>query len=131
MSARQPKPSSPADAPAPCGHYSHAVACDGLIFVSGQLPVDPGTSQALAGRPIEVQTRQALENMDAALRAAGSRRDLVLKTTIFLTDVALWDRVNTAYGEFFGGHRPARSIVPTGPLHLGADIEIEAIAVLP
>jgi 2-iminobutanoate/2-iminopropanoate deaminase len=120
----------PIDAtPAPRGHYSHAVVHNGLVFVSGQLPINPDDGLALAGRDIEAQTRQALENLDTALRAAGSARHLVLKTTVYVTDIALWDRVNATYAGFFGEHRPARTIVPTGPLHYGVDIEIEAVAV--
>jgi 2-iminobutanoate/2-iminopropanoate deaminase len=76
------------------------------------------------------EARQALANLDAVLRAGGSRRDLVLKTTVFVRDIELWDAVNAVYAEFFGAHRPSRSIVPTGPLHFGLLVEIEAVAAL-
>lgn len=130
MTESKPACIQPPDGPVAGGHYSHAVVHGGLVFIAGQLPIEPGTGRRLTGESIEAQTRRALENMDAALRAAGSRRDLVLKTTVFVTDIALWDRVNAVYAEFFGGHRPARSIVPTMPLHFGFNIEIEAVAVV-
>ncbi|MEO6238017.1 MAG: RidA family protein, partial [Vicinamibacterales bacterium] len=99
--------------PLPRGHYSHALVHGGLVFVAGQLPIDQVEGRPLTGAPIEAQARLALENMDIVLRAAGSRRTLVLKTTVFVTDIGLWDRVNTVYAAFFGEHRPARAIVPT------------------
>jgi len=124
------RPVHPETARQPAGHYNHGMAHGGLLFVAGQLPIDPATGRRLISEPIGVQVRQALANLDAILCAAGSRRDLVLKTTVFVPDIALWDEVNAAYAEFFGSHRPARSIVPTGPLHFGLLVEIEAVAVL-
>lgn len=115
------------DAPKPGGHYSQAMVHGDLIFVSGQLPITP-TGERLTGS-IEIQALQALMNLRAILRAAGSDTDHVLKTTIFISDIELWGAVNTIYSEFFGAHRPARSIVPTKELHYGFLIEIEAIAV--
>ena len=120
----------PEGAGPPAGHYSHGIVHNGLLFVAGQLPIDPATARRLTAEPVDVQARQALANLDAVLLAAGSRRDLVLKTTVFVRDIELWDRVNTVYAEFFGTHRPARSIVPTGPLHFGLLVEIEAVAAL-
>jgi 2-iminobutanoate/2-iminopropanoate deaminase len=98
------------------------------LFVAGQLPIEPGTGRKLSDEPAGVQAQQALANLDAVLVAAGTTRDRVLKTTVFVSDIHLWDEVNAAYAEFFGAHRPARSIVPTGPLHFGLVVEIEAIA---
>ncbi len=118
---------STSDAPAPAGHYSQAVVHGGLVFVSGQLAVDAATGRKFAGS-IEQQTRIALENVAAILRAAGSDRDQVLKTTVYISDIELWGRVNEVYAEFFGGHRPARAVVPTRELHHGLLVEIEAIA---
>jgi len=115
------------DAPAPLGHYSHAIVHGGLVFVSGQLPLDPETG-ALAGESIEEQTAQTLRNLSAILAAAGSSRDKVIKTTVYIADIALWSRFDRAYEEFFGEHRPARAAVPTTALPKGALLEIEAVA---
>jgi len=117
------------DAPQPAGHYAQAVAHNGFLFVSGQLPIDPGTGKPVDGT-IEEQTNRALENILAILRAAGSDRHLVVKTTVYVSDIELWPRVNAAYALFFGEHRPARAVVPTRELHYGCLIEIEAVAAL-
>ena len=117
------------DAPAPAGHYEQARVHDGVVYVSGQLPVDP-VSGDQKDDSIEEQTRQTLENVEAVLRAAGSDLDHVLKTTVYVSDIALWDRVNDVYASFFGEHRPARAVVPTRELHHGFQVEIEAVAVL-
>jgi 2-iminobutanoate/2-iminopropanoate deaminase len=115
------------NAPLPAGHYAQAIVHNGLVYVSGQLPVDPETGEKRIGS-IEDQTSQALKNVAAILRAAGSDLDQVVKATVYISDVELWDRVNKVYGEFFGAHRPARAIVPTRDLHFGFQIEIEVIA---
>lgn len=116
-------------APAPAGHYSQAVVHQGLVYVSGQLAVDPETGEKKLG-PIEEQTEQVLANLEAILLAAGSSRDKVLKTTVYVSDIALWGRVNAVYAEFFGDHAPARAVVPTHDLHFGFLVELEAIAAL-
>jgi 2-iminobutanoate/2-iminopropanoate deaminase len=103
--------------------------CGGLVFVSGQLAVDPATREPRKGPP-QAQTRLALENLAAVLRAAGSDVDQVLKTTVYVSDITMWGQVNETYAEFFGAHRPARAIVPTGDLHRGLLVEIEAVAAL-
>ncbi len=118
---------STSSAPAPAGHYSQAVVHDGLVFVSGQLPIDPLTGEKRIDS-IEEQTRQALKNVAAILTAANSSLDNVLKVTVYISDIDLWGRVNEVYAEFFGEHRPARAVVPTRELHHGFQIEIEAIA---
>jgi 2-iminobutanoate/2-iminopropanoate deaminase len=115
------------DAPAPAGHYSQAVVHGDLVFVSGQLAVDAATGRKSVGT-IEEQTKIALENVAAILRAAGSDIDRVLKTTVYISDIELWGRVNEVYAEFFGDHRPARAVVPTRDLHFGFKVEIEAVA---
>jgi len=115
------------DAPRPGGHYAQAIVHDNLVYVSGQLPIDPQTGEKRVGS-IEEQTEQALKNLAAILRAAGSDVDRVLKTTLYVSDIALWDRVNAVYARFFGQHRPARAVVPTKELHFGFQIEIEAVA---
>ncbi len=116
-------------APQPGGHYTQAVAHNGLLFVSGQLPIEPSTGKPIEGS-VEVQTSRALENILAILCAAGSSRALVLKTTVYVSDIQLWPRVNTAYARFFGEHRPARAVVPTSELHHGCLVEIAAVAAL-
>ena len=116
-----------ADAPAAIGPYSHAVSVGHFVFVSGQLGLDP-VSGALVEGGIQAQTRQALSNLRSVLQAAGTSPDQVVKTTVYLSDMADWPELDEVYGQFFGAARPARSVVPTGPLHFGFRIEIEAIA---
>ena len=117
------------DAPEPAGHYSQAVVYNSLVYVSGQLPIDPKTGEKRIGS-IEEQTEQALKNLAAILQAAGSNLNQVIKTTVYISDIELWGRVNEVYAKFFGEHRPARAVVPTKNLHFGFQIEIEAIAAL-
>ena len=116
------------NAPRPAGHYSQAIVHENLVYVSGQLPIDPRTGRKISG-PIEEQAKQALENLSEILKAANSDICQVIKTTIYLSDIELWDRVNAVYSKFFGEHRPARSVVPTRDLHFGFQLEIEAVAV--
>lgn len=122
------EPVQPAGLPTPKGHYSAGIAQGDLLFVSGQLPVLPDGSHALAEADFETQCRQVFANLFAVLAAGGSAPDRVLKTTIFITDMADWPLCNTIYAELFGDHKPARSIVPVGPLHFGYGIEVEAVA---
>jgi 2-iminobutanoate/2-iminopropanoate deaminase len=114
-------------APQPAGHYAQAVVHGGLVYVSGQLPVDPVTGGKRIGS-IEEQAEQALANLAAILQASGSDAEHVLKTTVYVSDIELWGRVNAVYARFFGQHRPARAVVPTKELHYGFQLEIEAIA---
>ena len=111
--------------PTPNGHYSQAVIYEGLIYLSGQLPNDKETALS-----IEEQAIQGLTNTQNILTAARTSMDRVLKTTVYIADIGLWNRVDRIFGEFFGEHRPARTIVPTGPLHFGFQIEMDAIASL-
>ena len=115
------------DAPTPGGHYSQAVVYNGLVFVAGQLSIDPRTGEKMLG-PIEEQTEQALKNVGAILKAAGSDLSRVLKMTVYVSDMGLWGRVNEVYARVLGEHRPARAVIPTGELHYGFLIEIEAVA---
>jgi len=121
---------STSGAPAPAGHYSQAIVHDGLVFVSGQLPIDPLTGEKRIDS-IEEQTRQALKNVEAILVAANSSLENVLKVTVYVSDIKLWGRVNKVYSEFFGEHHPARAVVPTRDLHFGFQIEVDAIAAVP
>ncbi len=116
-------------APAPAGHYSQAVIHGNTIYVSGQLPVKPETAEKMTGE-IEEQALQALSNLKAIIEEAGGSLESVVRTTVYISDISLWDRVNTVYASFFGSHKPARSVVPSGRLHYGFLIEIDAVAAL-
>ena len=115
------------NAPKLAGHYSQAIVHNNIVYVSGQLPIDPKTGEKRLGS-IEEQTEQALKNLSEILKAAGTNLDQVIKTTVYVSDIELWGRVNAVYSRFFGEHRPARAVVPTRELHYGFQIEIEAIA---
>lgn len=115
------------NAPTPAGHYSQAVVHGGLVFVAGQLPIDPSDPSRPPGS-IEEQTGRALANVSAILTAAGTTLDQVVQMTIYVSDVALWGKVNAVYARIMGDHRPARAIVPSGELRHGMLIEIQAIA---
>jgi 2-iminobutanoate/2-iminopropanoate deaminase len=116
-----------ADGATPGGHYSHAVAAGGFVFVSGQLPVTPdGRKDPTLS--IREQTRLALANVERALRAAGAALTDVVKVTAYLTSEDHWVPFNAVYAEVFGEHRPARAAVPVGPLHYGFQVEIDAVA---
>jgi 2-iminobutanoate/2-iminopropanoate deaminase len=117
------------DAPRPAGHYSQGIAAGGVLYVAGQLPIDPATGAHIQG-DIVAETQQVLQNLDAVLIAAGSSRQLVTKVNVFISDISLWGQVNAAYAAFFGEHRPARSVIPVNPLHHGFQIEIDAAALL-
>lgn len=117
----------PTKSPKPAGHYAHGVAHGGLLFVSGQLPLDPETGM-VAGKTAGEQTERALQNIAIVLAEAGSRPDRVVKVTIFLSDFEKRGEVNAAYAKFFGAHMPARATIPIGPLPNGMLVEIEAVA---
>jgi 2-iminobutanoate/2-iminopropanoate deaminase len=117
----------PPGQPQPKGHYSPGIEHDGLIFVSGQLPMDLETREAFSGE-IETQTELALRNVEAVLHAAGSDLQHVVQFTIYVSDIELWSAVNAAYARVMGEHRPARAIVPVKALHFDTKIEIQAIA---
>ena len=115
------------NAPQPAGHYSQAIKYNGLVFVAGQLSIDPQTGEKRLGS-IDEQTEQALNNVHAILRAAGSDWDRVLKMTVYVSDINDWEAVNRVYARILGDNRPARAVIPTGPLHHGFLIEIDAVA---
>ena len=114
-------------APEAVGPYSHAVRVGNLLYCSGQIPLDPAT-KALVGEDIREQTEQVLTNIAAVLDCEDLLLQHVVKTTIFLTDLADFQVVNGIYAQAFGGHKPARSTVQVAALPLGAKIEIEVIA---
>lgn len=114
-------------APRAIGPYSQAVRAGELLFLSGQIPLDPGTGEIVSGG-IREQTARVLDNVRAVLAAAGAEPGSIVKATIFLTDLADFAIVNELYGEFLGSHRPARSTVQVAALPRGARIELEVIA---
>lgn len=119
-----------AAAPEPVGPYSQAVVHAGLVFASGQIPLDRDTGERVEG-DIEDQARRVIANLAAVLEAAGSSLDRVLRTTVYLTDLSLFPRVNAVYAEHFRGEpSPARATVQVAALPLGAEIEIDAIAAM-
>jgi len=130
MTLKKPviKPIYTPKATAPGGHYAQAVNVGELIFVSGQLGFQPGTSDPIVGT-IEEQTQCCLANLKQILLAANSDLDHVIKTTVYISDVAHWPLVNRVYADIFGEHKPARAIVPCNKLHHGFDVEIDAIAI--
>lgn len=113
-------------APAAIGPYSQAIVCGELVFISGQLPIDPATGRLIES-PIADRTRQIMRNIEAIAREAGGNLAGIVKTTIFLTDLADFQAVNSAYGEHFPDNPPARSTVQVAALPLGSNIEIEAV----
>lgn len=115
------------NAPIPAGHYSQATVHNGVVYVAGQLPIDPETGHRETGA-IERQTEIVLNNIRQILLASGSDLDHVLKMTVYVSDISLWGRVNETYASIMGDHRPARAIVPVKELHHGFQIEIDAIA---
>lgn len=115
-------------APDPVGPYSQAIEHCGLVFASGQIPLDPATGE-LVGGEIEQQTEQVLKNLAEVLAAAGTSLDRVLRTTVYLVDLALFPRVNAVYAEHFTSEpQPARATVQVAALPLGAEVEIDAVA---
>ena len=107
------------------GHYSHCVEHNGILYLSGQLPLlaDGGVPDG-----IEAQTLLTLQKVEKILQAAGSKKEQILRMTVYITDIAYWPEVNAAYADFFGNHKPARCIIPCGKLNYGALIEIDCTA---
>lgn len=116
-------------APAAIGPYAQAIVSQGLLFTSGQIPLDP-KSMTISGKTITEQTEQALENLQAVLSAAGACPQQVIKTTVFLNDMNDFSEMNEVYARFFGDHKPARSCVEVSRLPKDVLFEIECIAQL-
>jgi len=116
-------------APAAIGPYSQAVKCGNLLFCSGQIPLDPATGELVTGN-ITLQAEQVMKNIASVLFAAGVGFDDVIKTTVYLVDMADFAAVNDVYGNCFPSHKPARSTVAVKSLPRGALLEIEVIATL-
>jgi len=120
---------STAKAPEAIGPYSQGVASGGLLFLSGQIPIDPATGEVERGG-IEAEARRVLTNLKAVLEAAGSGLDDVVKTTVYLTDLAGFAEVNRVYGEFFSEPYPARATVEVSGLPKGVGVEMDLVAVV-
>ncbi|MEZ0609562.1 RidA family protein [Fibrella sp. WM1] len=116
------------DAAPAAGHYSQAVAHNGLVYIAGLLPVLP-SGEKLTDAPLARQVQAVLENLNAILTAAGSAPDQVLQVRVYVTDINDWTEVNRLYMAFFGPHKPARAVVPVPTLHYGLRLELEATAV--
>lgn len=119
---------STADAPAPAGHYSQGVVHGDLVYVAGQLPLDPASGELVGPDDIATQAERTLRNVEAILVAAGSGLNRVCSMTIYITDRALWPQVNAVYAKVLGNHKPARAVIPVPDLRPGCLIEIQAIA---
>ncbi len=125
----QPEAVITADAPAPVGPYNQAVKAAGVLYCSGQIALDPATGEMVGGGDVEAETRQVLRNLQAVLSAGGSSPQQVVRTTVFLADLADFARVNAIYAEVFSaGVSPARACVEVAALPKGARVEIDAIA---
>ena len=115
-------------APKAIGPYSQAVKAGNLLFISGQIPIDPETNELFNGN-IKEKTELVLNNINAILNEAGLKKENVAKVTIYLKDISNFNAVNDVYEKFFNGHKPARAVVEVSNLPKNVDIEIEAICV--
>lgn len=115
------------DAPKAIGPYSQAVKANGLVYTSGQIPLDPATGELVTG-DFEKEARRVFENLAAVLRAAGSDFSRVLRATVYLSDLANFQALNSIYAEYFGDHKPARTTIQAAALPKGATLEIDLIA---
>ncbi|KPD01778.1 RidA family protein [Moellerella wisconsensis] len=112
----------------PAGHYSQAIKHAGLLYVSGQLPIDPDTGNKVNG-DIKEQANCVFDNLKLILKQADTDINQVIKLVIYISSVELWDQVNDICGDFFISHKPVRTIVPTRDLHFGFNIEVDCIAI--
>ncbi len=121
------RPIASQQAPKPAGHYSQGIVHGGLVFVSGQLPLDP-ESGAVVGDNADAQTERTLRNVEAILVAAGSGLHNLLSVTVYVTGRRHWEEVNRAFVRIMGEHRPARAVIPVAELKPGCLVEIQAVA---
>ena len=116
-------------APAAIGPYSQAVVSNGFAFLSGQIPLDPATGKLIEG-DVGAQTERVLENLKAVLESCGSSLNKVVKTTVYLKDISEFARMNEVYARYFPANPPARATVEVSRLPRGAELEMDAIAVI-
>lgn len=121
------QPVNPETSARPGGHYSHGTIANGFVFVSGQLPITPA-GEKLIDAPFADQARQVLANVESVLRACGSGIDRLVQVRVYVNDVGNWPEFDALYAAWAGDHRPARAVVPTGQLHYGFLLEVEAMA---
>ena len=114
-------------APSAIGPYSQAIGIDGFLYTSGQIALNPENMEMMNGE-IEEETEWVLKNIEAILKADGMRRDQVIKTTVYLTDLGEFSRMNQVYEKFFADTKPARACIQVAALPKGAKVEIDAIA---
>ena len=117
-------------APAAVGPYSHAVRSRGLLFCSGQIPLDPESGELVGEDDVAAQTRRCLENLSVVCAAAGTQLSEAVRLTIYTTDMGAFGQINDAYGEFFAGDPPARVAIGVAALPKGATVEIDAVVAL-
>ena len=108
-------------------HYSPGIVYNGVLYISGQLSIDPETGKKVEGG-MKAEAAQALKNLELVLESAGAKRGDVLQCRAYITDDKLWGEFNEAYIEFFGEHKPARAVIPVPVLYYGCQVEIEAVA---
>ncbi|MES3000939.1 MAG: RidA family protein [Pseudomonadota bacterium] len=127
MSPQRPTSVNPAGMAKPGGHYSHGTVANGFVFVSGQLPITPA-GEKLSDASFARQALQVLENVGAVLEACGSGVAHLVQVRVYIDDLENWPEFNTLYAGWAGNSRPSRAVVPTGKLHYGFKIEVEAVA---
>lgn len=109
------------------GHYTPGIKYNGVLYISGQLSINPETGKPAEGG-VKEEAKQALSNLDLVLKTAEVPRENVIQCRVYIPDVAFWGELNEAYAEYFGNHKPARVVVPSNQLYGGCKVEIEAIA---
>lgn len=129
MNPNEPRRVNPESMAPPGGHYSHGSVANGLVFVSGQLPVTPAGVK-LTDAPFEQQAQQVLDNVRAVLLACGSSVERLVQVRVYVASLDDWPAFNKVYAQWAGEARPARAVVPTGPLHYGFRVEVEAVGML-
>lgn len=117
-------------APIPAGHYSQAIIANGFIFLAGQLPIIPGLPNRQMPEGMAAQAHQVFTNIQSVLQAAGASLNDLVNVQIFIPHIDQWSEVNGVYQQHLGAHKPARTVIPCGPLHYGALIEVNAVAVV-
>ena len=123
------EPVTAVNAPAAIGPYSHAIRAGGLLFCSGQIPLDPATGELVGTTPAE-QARRCLDNLQAVCEAAGAQLSDAARLTVYMTDLGAFAEVNEAYGEYFQAEPPARVAIGVAALPKGAQVEIDAVVAL-